>query len=497
MTHEDTPVTPYMTLSHCWGTAIFLKPTTTNIEYLKKVFRIRELPKTFQETIMDSREFGVRYLWIDALCIVQDSAEDWHHAAAKMMKVCQNSHCNIATTGASDSEQGCFFQRDPFLKFPVLFKSHWRNARNLSYHFVSTRFWAYQVDKAPLNARGWVLQERLLSPRVLHYGKEQLFWECRRLDACETYPEAFPRGMRSLSEQLKKYDLDSKISSAVDPGQIDPVESHWGNIVEVYTSCDLTKAEDKLIAISGLARRAQSVSNDEYLAGLWKSSLLSQLLWSVKETELTDRPTTRPGFYRAPSWSWASLEAPIEPHYSSSEEAMITIVASKVDLATTDPTGQVTNSVLWLVGSVIPVEILRTPSEINRDEIILNFRSVKINGMMMPDVYPDIEYKPSEVFCLAISKDRSKKILLEGLVLEHIEHRKFSYKRIGYFKVFNDQDDGDRSWLNRDWKVDGQPFDQIQAATDVFRGYTISIQSNTSSRYVRRRDARILHSTLA
>jgi hypothetical protein len=149
MPHTQTD----MTLSHCWGKAEFLKLTKSTLGHVKTGFKREELPKTFRDAVDITRVFDVRHLWIDALCIVQDSAEDWNRESAEMMNVYEHSYCNIAATGAFNSEQGCFFQRDPSFIPPILVQSQWNDALILSYHVIHDSMWDYHVTTAPLNLR--------------------------------------------------------------------------------------------------------------------------------------------------------------------------------------------------------------------------------------------------------------------------------------------------------------------------------------------------------
>ncbi len=131
-----------------------------------------------------------------------------------------------------------------------------------------------------------------MAPRILHYGREQLLWECRELDACETYPEGvlkqtdriypewFRLGKHRVgidSARLESFDTGGEVLGGrgltLKPDQRESIYRYWKDTVRAYTRCDLTKAEDKLVAISGLARRVQSLLGDEYSAGLWKRAL--------------------------------------------------------------------------------------------------------------------------------------------------------------------------------------------------------------------------------
>ena len=125
--------------------------TSATLEYLKASFRLERLHRSFREAIQITRELGVRYLWIDSLCIIQESKEDWRYEAATMVRVYENSYCNISAAKAFDSEQGYFSQRDPLSIHPIITRTSWQNAFNTAYHFYSEFFWWHQVGKTPLN----------------------------------------------------------------------------------------------------------------------------------------------------------------------------------------------------------------------------------------------------------------------------------------------------------------------------------------------------------
>jgi hypothetical protein len=94
---------PFVSLSHCWGGAEILKLTTTNISVLKGDISFLQLPKTFQDAIQVVRTLGIRYIWIDSLCIIQNSDQDWHKEASAMLKVYKHALFNIAATASTNS----------------------------------------------------------------------------------------------------------------------------------------------------------------------------------------------------------------------------------------------------------------------------------------------------------------------------------------------------------------------------------------------------------
>jgi len=182
----------YITLSHCWGDADVLKLTTDNEMALRTGFAIKDLPKTFREAIQFTRALSVQYLWIDSLCIMQDSLEDWRHQSALMGEIYKNCFCNLAATGSSNSQGGIFVERDLNISRPfnmaIMAKSLDREIAHQGRYYVwDAGLWRNHMETAPLNRRGWVLQERLLAPRIIHFSK-YVFWECKSLAASEIMP---------------------------------------------------------------------------------------------------------------------------------------------------------------------------------------------------------------------------------------------------------------------------------------------------------------------
>jgi hypothetical protein len=149
---------------------------------------IADLPKTFQDAIAITRKLDIRYLWIDSLCIIQDSIEDWAAESSGMGDVYKNTFCNIAATAAPDGRTGCFLKREPLLARQCKIRISSTNdngpLQNGIYNIVPNDLWKRGMSgprDAPLNSRAWVVQERVLAPRVPHFGINQLFWERNEL----------------------------------------------------------------------------------------------------------------------------------------------------------------------------------------------------------------------------------------------------------------------------------------------------------------------------
>ena len=310
----------YVTLSHRWGQTSFLRLNKNNLTRFQHAIHLNDLPLTFQHAIIFARMLKVRWIWIDALCIIQDSVDDWLLESATMHKVYTHSYCNISATAAQNSFEGLFRSRDPHRDWAQTVTVNLKGILDVSdarfnCTVLDLSFWEKSVEQAPVNQRSWVLQERLLAPRVLHWCRDQIAFECRHVDRAECRPQGIPHLLMMRGElvegarfkrieqiagrDLRKIRLRKEYSSSHQRRLVQMVEEikprwHyyeiWKRVVETYTKMELTKAEDRLIALSGIARmmKEQMESEnikDEYIAGLWQRGLPSQLLWYVNEAD--------------------------------------------------------------------------------------------------------------------------------------------------------------------------------------------------------------------
>ena len=437
---ENSPGVPYMTLSHCWGKSEFLKLTATTFQHLLDGFSGADtLSKTFQDAITICRELEVKYLWIDSLCIFQDSPEDWRYEAAQMGKVYGNSSCNIAATGASSDEEGCFRDRDVSL-LQCIITSEWDNQNNGTWEIIPTDYWDARINRAPLNQRGWVMQERWLSPRVLHYGRDQILWECSELDACEAYPGGLAKSLRGglsgfkidpeLWKPLEYRRQDDTVLS--DPNSL--YRSEWDSIVGKYSATSLTKGEDRLVAISGIAKRMQALLDDVYLAGLWRKDLASQLLWFVDSLAGLALPRPRP--YRAPSWSWASVDGQVVGgDYRENDGILITVLDVGVTPVGTDSTGQIKDGFIRLNGRLFAAELVRDP---------VSYFTLRVNSEDLEGLWsPDIELQALDTLIIYFLPIRphsyENEPCIDGLVLQAAAQGNGTYERIGTYAVMGEK----------------------------------------------------------
>lgn len=271
----------YVTLSHCWGapgpSQRFVLLQSNMSDFMKEI-PPQDLPKTFAEACSVTRSLGVKYLWIATLCMLQDSKEDWFRSTAMRWEIYSNSYVNLSATASYDSSQGLIRKRNPAMlsHCAVTISNSHPQISSGEYICYSDDEWLRLIDNGAANTRAWVLQERLLSTRVVHFSEDQLFWECHELKASEKFPNGIPSRYESSNQRLL---LHNELQEDYPMKLLEL----WDRLVANYTSSDLTYGSDKVVSISTLARQVSQHSKNivgEYLAGLWENSLTGQLCWS-------------------------------------------------------------------------------------------------------------------------------------------------------------------------------------------------------------------------
>ncbi|KAH6672844.1 heterokaryon incompatibility protein-domain-containing protein [Halenospora varia] len=330
---RDSDRDPYISLSHCWGKEQIITTTTNTLQKRKAGIKFSELSNTFREAVQITRGLGIRYLWIDSLCIIQDDKKDWEIESAKMADVYMGSQLNLAATHASNGLGGCFAERwsldtlnqvelnvgddvdilirpddDEEGDYSILVRTALHVAHD---HFTRTMDYASTMEHAsPLLSRGWVFQERLLSMRALHFHAEELIWECASGISCECsrleeFQGGDPNGLLQQREtdQIKMMYLSMFSTTATESQILDT----WLELISEYGALKLTKQTDRLPAISGLASRISRQLTGEYLGGLWSQDLPRALCWEKGSGSRNKYPSFHDADSSAPSWSWASI----------------------------------------------------------------------------------------------------------------------------------------------------------------------------------------------
>ena len=313
---------PYLTLSHCWGVSHnSITLNHSNFDSFVAGVDDTEMPKTFHEAIMMTRNLGTRYLWIDSMCIIQPTTtdkDDWNREGARMGEYYSGSLLNLSASAGLNSMEGLLHARpgsqfdvEPFPLFEKVVHREWgefaksmgRSPNWFPIMQPKPASWLQHVQRSPLSSRAWVLQERLLAPRTLHCTMQGFFWECSELRASEyeplgVRPDYFIRDHGLLSLNKLKAKENSFITG-----------SYWRHVVENFSSLQITFPSDRLPALAGLARTIQEHAKDTYIAGHFKSSLVSSLLWFKLDSGTPGVQARNSG---APSWSWASTPGQVK-----------------------------------------------------------------------------------------------------------------------------------------------------------------------------------------
>ncbi|KAF2438468.1 HET-domain-containing protein, partial [Karstenula rhodostoma CBS 690.94] len=297
----------YATLSHCWGARQPLATTKATITARERGIADTQLPQTFRDAVHVCRVIGIRYLWIDSLCIIQDCDEDWASEAAAMSDIYHYSVLTIAAAGARDSTEGCFQPRNGLTLWPWFGTVFGRPSRvtRYSYNRRGTDGNLEDRENNCLNSSVWVLQEEVLSRRTLAFGCEEMTWKCQGMFASETLALGVPHAKITYDHRLR---LQGSISTS-QLGTEQPSKAHifacWYQMIADYPARNLTFKKDKLAAIASLASRFATASKTKYCAGLWEEDIIKGLLWASDSGSTGVFPDQRLVEPLAPTWSWA------------------------------------------------------------------------------------------------------------------------------------------------------------------------------------------------
>lgn len=293
----------YIALSHRWGstTESVTKTTKANLDSRLRGFPVTDLPQTFLDAVEVTRSLRIKYLWIDSLCIVQDDEDDWNTESDKMGELYFNSFVTIAATRADNSMHGFLGPRNetPIVRIGETSGDHF-------YVTIPRGYWTRieSIEHAPLNRRAWVLQERALSPRIVHFTEAQIYWECWCQYNSEDLDENAGNRTNTKRERFPRILAPHAV---LDPEANGSTPKEWWPMLEKYANSELTRKSDKLHAIAGLVNRIARVTNVEFYKGAWADSVHRGLLWFAKKQNLE---TLREA--DAPSWSWASRHGRME-----------------------------------------------------------------------------------------------------------------------------------------------------------------------------------------
>ncbi|KAI1207837.1 HET-domain-containing protein [Annulohypoxylon truncatum] len=430
----------YMCLSHCWGPHQIIITTKSILGDRMKEIHIADLSKTFTEAILMTRRFEIDHIWIGSLCIIQDDPADWERESAKMASIYRDAYLTIPATRSSSGDRG-LFTKTPDFEYLVFREKMdhvlWRD--NTTSQF-------------PLMTRAWVFQQRILSPRVLHFGYHELFFKCSTTAYCECGNIGF---LDHTTREIPMPNLKKMYSAALNSIAQTPsgkwsnkmwvksagyfIARMWRSLIMDYTALSLTIPSDSLPALSGVAKTFAKKRASPYLAGLFGDSLIDDLLWntfSCRKHRLRE--------WRAPSWSWASIET--HANYQDGivyydNEMSLDKPDDRIEFVSIDDFS--CESVgLDKFGQLLPATLL-LKADLDRNGRP-NYCVCAENEAVTPRIWPDYDLSQSgpynvlpgtEVYCLRmiqLVKDNVDMSLVLRVVQSQVSR---SFERIGFLQL--------------------------------------------------------------
>ncbi|KAK4200454.1 heterokaryon incompatibility protein-domain-containing protein [Triangularia verruculosa] len=438
----------YLTLSYVWGLDQPLKLLTSNLTHLlTHGIPLSQLPQTIRDAITVTHSLNHQYLWIDALCIIQDSHPDKLLQICQMSRIYRTSYLTIIAASASTSREG--FLSHPRSPLPPSARVPFFSPRNSKTPGIISLLDTHQsyspnsttsgLPIEPIDTRAWTLQEQVLPLRTLTFDSETLKYNCQT--------EAISIGQalcRPSRVRLPRILAFSTATSNPRTDELSPAEQWearvaWTEIVASFTLRWLSYEGEKLPAIAGVAEQFSLATGDAcYLAGLWKRSLVPDLLWRVGREKELDPKSSRPAKYRAPSWSWASVEWGV--YYDNatrmvdvSSYKQVEVVDCWVSLAAREaPFGEVTDGLLRVKAAVVDVVSVRWVDD--RFEVTVvdqEGRQTHIGDIYFDDIRP----RTGGIAIAILQWDADWNG--EGLVLEEVSDGRF--RRIGMVDAYQVQ----------------------------------------------------------
>jgi hypothetical protein len=321
----------YAALSYCWGGPQSIILEVETLASFKESINTAELPHSIIDALVCTLKLGLQYLWVDALCIIQGSQngknkslaqEDQEREIKIMDQIYKNSYITLQAANAKTCKDGFLQtrkQRAEAIRVQCQYSANAPPTNLILTPGVDIVMPRPPIQE-PIDQRAWTLQEGLLAPRLLMYTEAQLFFKCPcgfQKDGGEATWQSFTMasGMVRVAEENRG--LLGHIED-LQPRSADQICEDWARVVIEYSFRNITVSSDKLPALAGLATSFGAVTHDTYLAGCWKEGILYQISWMPGNlSRIPDRHhvnlarCSRPSRWRAPSWSWASVDGSV------------------------------------------------------------------------------------------------------------------------------------------------------------------------------------------
>ena len=349
---------PFAALSYCWGKPTNTSTTKANLASHQKTLPVQSLPPVLLDAIKTANELGLEYLWVDALCIVQDDGEDWAREAQKMHAIYANADITISSVVSRDCREGFVRQKSLLGTQPVPIKmsipKRSRPEHGDAENFRLAVYPSYMYDdfktQGPVHSRGWTLQEQLLSTRILWFGENMLHWECLHGYALEADPSASLKIQWEEQNQISHWITTKRAlkgqESSDGAANLHLKRIHqyriWEMQVEIFTGRNLTKASDRLAAFLAVPNYLKGSLGGEFDGGIWRGGhLLESLCWRLKAPRKDSQAT--------PSWTWTNCKDEISfSHFDRANRGRFLPAATviNVDVQSNVAKGEVSGSII-------------------------------------------------------------------------------------------------------------------------------------------------------
>jgi hypothetical protein len=342
-------------MSYRWGTGVNMRTLESNIDVHIAGIPVDTLPQMFIDALHVIRVLGYKYLWIDALCIIQDNSDDLGRELSRMGDIYQNADFTIYASGSANPQIGLFANHDPRVCQPCQLTI--TTTSGLEPVVEDVTLAATYMYRDILETRGWILQERVLSTRTIIFNG-QIAWRCAFGDAQESDPDFRERPRHLVEPALGA--LERLRQSILPVGSKESMDHFrlWYAMLEIYSEKDLTSISDNLPALSGLAALFQEAHGVSYAAGLWNEDLRRGLAWYVSlndERGVIDPPCK-------PSWSFVAVGKVRIRFYLADESSLTGLgpesLSAKCTPSTSNPYGPTSEGTLTVSGWLQKVAIV-------------------------------------------------------------------------------------------------------------------------------------------
>lgn len=319
----------YAALSYCWGDFRLSLTTLENLNARHHKIEYSCLSKTIQDAVEITRKLNIRYLWIDSICIIQDSKEDKNRELPRMASIYKGAYVTIIAAATTNASEGFLTPKSgPKIELRLKYGSSDEGGLIL----LRDKFQLdHNIDQHldPTETRAWCLQESTLSPRCLVYSSFHIYWGCRQLRYADSEVEfaqsPLPDTVHHYVQKLPQVFFAGRRGQSLLDSDREELWTFWVETVYEYSHRKISFLEDRFDAISALVTEFHNINDDQYLAGIWRQEMWRGLLWFVDPSGSSCHASyysrskmtfailprllisTHPQISVAPSWSWLSV----------------------------------------------------------------------------------------------------------------------------------------------------------------------------------------------